>query len=162
MCAVARAGCLVLGVLLCLSERRAGAATEPVRPQGGTRVSDTPAPATARPRLIVLTDIGGDPDDQQSMIRLMTFANELEIEGLIASASGVPGELKQAISQPHLIREIVEAYGTVLPNLRQHAEGYPAGEDLLARVKSGNSQRGWDQVGDGHDTEDWVLLLRKR
>ena len=25
-----------------------------------------------RPRLLVLTDIGGDPDDQQSMIRLMT------------------------------------------------------------------------------------------
>ena len=127
-------------------------------------MNNTAGPATARPRLIVLTDIGGDPDDQQSMIRLMTFANELEIEGLIASASGVPGELKQAISQPHLIREIVEAYGTVLPNLRQHAEGYPAGEDLLARVKSGNSQRGWDQVGDGHDTEGsrWIIQVVDR
>ena len=38
-----------------------------------------------RPRLVVLTDIGGDPDDTQSMIRLMTYANEFEIEGLIAS-----------------------------------------------------------------------------
>jgi uncharacterized membrane protein len=44
-----------------------------------------------KPRLIVLTDIGGDPDDQQSMVRLMVYANEFDIEGLIASASGTPG-----------------------------------------------------------------------
>src|SRR6185295_4640279 len=50
--------------------------------------------ADARPRLIVLTDMGGDPDDQQSMIRLMLYANEFDIEGLIATASGTPGELK--------------------------------------------------------------------
>jgi len=31
--------------------------------------------AAEKPRLIVLTDIGGDPDDQQSMIRLMHYAN---------------------------------------------------------------------------------------
>ena len=35
-----------------------------------------------RPRLAILTDIGGDPDDQQSMIRLMVYANEFEIEAL--------------------------------------------------------------------------------
>ena len=29
-----------------------------------------------RPRLAVLTDIGGDPDDQQSMVRLMMYSNE--------------------------------------------------------------------------------------
>ena len=56
--------------------------------------------APGRPRLIVLTDTGGDPDDQQSMVRLMAFANEFAIEGLIASASGTPGELKRAITQP--------------------------------------------------------------
>jgi len=44
-----------------------------------------------RPRLCVLTDIGGDPDDQQSMVRLMVYANEFEIEGLIASAAGCRG-----------------------------------------------------------------------
>ena len=36
------------------------------------------------PRLAVLTDIGGDPDDQQSMIRLMVYANEFDIELLLA------------------------------------------------------------------------------
>src|SRR5688572_794604 len=70
-------------------------------------VSSTP-PAQ-RPRLVVLTDIGGDPDDQQSMIRLMLYSNEFEVEGLIASASGTPGELTEQITKPELIREIVEA-----------------------------------------------------
>ena len=58
------------------------------------------ATAADKPRLVVLTDIGGDPDDQQSMIRLMVYANEFDIEGLIASAAGVPGELKQDVVKP--------------------------------------------------------------
>src|SRR5262245_31201223 len=62
--------------------------------------------ADSRPRLVVLTDIGGDPDDQQSMIRLMLYSNEFQIEGLIATASGIPGELKKAVVRPDLIRQI--------------------------------------------------------
>ena len=79
--------------------------------------------AAGRPRLIVLTDIGGDPDDQQSMVRLMTYANEFDIEGLIASASGIPGQMKEHEVQPDLIREIVPPYGEVQPNLAKHAAG---------------------------------------
>jgi hypothetical protein len=37
------------------------------------------ASAAERPRLAVLTDIGGDPDDQQSLVRLMVYANESQI-----------------------------------------------------------------------------------
>jgi len=68
-----------------------------------------------RPRLVVLTDIGGDPDDQQSMIRLLVHANEFVIEGLIATASGTPGELKEAVTKPHLIREQIEATRRCFP-----------------------------------------------
>src|SRR6187401_1374556 len=92
--------------------------------------------AADRPRLAVLTDIGGDPDDQQSLVRLMLYANEFEIEALIASASGTRGELKKSIVQPDLIRQIVRAYGEVLPNLKKHAEGWPTAEQLLQCVKS--------------------------
>src|SRR5437762_2430027 len=82
-------------------------------------------PTHVKPRLLVLTDIGGDPDDQQSMIRLMTYTNEFEIEGLIASATGTPGELKEDVTRPELIREIVAAYGKVRPNLLLHRPDYP-------------------------------------
>src|SRR5688572_26411090 len=79
-----------------------------IAPMAAAAAADHPAPAAAvpdRPRLLVLTDIGGDPDDQQSMIRLMLYTNEFEIEGLIASASGTPGELKERVTKPQLIRE---------------------------------------------------------
>jgi hypothetical protein len=33
------------------------------------------AAPVAKPRLFLLTDIGGDPDNQMSMVRLMTYAN---------------------------------------------------------------------------------------
>jgi hypothetical protein len=106
-----------------------------------------------------LTDIGGDPDDQQSLIRLMLYANEFELEGLIASASGTPGELQDKVTKAELIREIVEAYGKVRPNLIRHAPGYPTTEQLLARVKSGNPNRGRAAVGEGQDTEGsrWII-----
>ncbi len=113
------------------------------------------------PRLLVLTDIGGDPDDQQSMIRLMLYANQFRIEGLIASASGTPGELKKAITQPDLIREIVNAYGKVRPNLSKHESDWPTTEHLLSCIKSGNPQRGREHIGDRHDTEGSQFIIER-
>jgi hypothetical protein len=112
-----------------------------------------------RPRLLVLTDIGGDPDDTQSMIRLMVYANEIEIEGLVASAAGTPGELKEAVTKPELIRAIVSAYGEVRPRLLQHAAGWPAAEELQVRIQSGNPHRGRAFIGEGHDTAGsrWII-----
>lgn len=112
-----------------------------------------PALADNRPRLIVLTDIGGDPDDMQSLIRLLVFSNEFEIEALIASASGTLGELDEAVTRPDLIREVVTAYGQVQGNLAKHAEGFPNAEELLMKISSGNPQRGLDAIGEAHDSE---------
>jgi len=108
--------------------------------------------ADDRPRLVVLTDIGGDPDDTQSLIRLLVFSNEFDIEALIASASGTPGELKEAVTRADLIRNVVDAYDEVHPNLAKHAAGFPTADDLHAKIVSGNPQRGEKAIGDGHDT----------
>lgn len=112
-----------------------------------------------RPRLFITTDIGGDPDDQQSLVRLLVYANEFEIEGLVASAAGTPGELKVAVTKPELIRAAIAAYGEVLPKLRRHADRWPTAEALLAVVKTGNPQRGREHIGEGHDTEGsrWII-----
>ncbi len=120
--------------------------------------------ADSRPRLLVLTDIGGDPDDQQSLIRLLLYANEFEIEGLIASASGTPGELKDKVTKPELIQQTVEAYGQVRPKLVLHAQGYPATEQLLSVIKSGNPNRGREAIGEGKDTEGsrWIITQADR
>jgi hypothetical protein len=71
-----------------------------------------PAPNTFeanKPRLFVLTDIGGHPDDQMSMVRLMTYTN-LQIEGLVATLTGS----NHAVNPEH-IRKIVNAYGIEIP-----------------------------------------------
>jgi hypothetical protein len=122
------------------------------------------ADVSPKPRLLVLTDIGGDPDDQQSMIRLLVTCHEFAIEGLVASASGTPNELKDKITRPDLIRELIEAYGRVHANLSVHARGFPAKDELLAVVKSGNPQRGLEFIGEKHDTEGsrWIVACADR
>ena len=111
------------------------------------------------PRLLITSDIGGDPDDTQSMIRLMVYSNEFDIEGMICSASGTPGELKEAVVRPDLIRDIINGYKQVYPNLLKHSPHFPSPEHLLSVVKKGNPERGWANVGEGHDTEgsEWII-----
>lgn len=106
-----------------------------------------------KPRLIITTDIGGDPDDKQSLIRLLSFSSEFEIEALIASAAGTPGELGYDTIKDQLIIECINAYGKVLPQLKKHRRGYPVAEDLMEKVKKGNPHRGLDYIGEGKNTE---------
>jgi len=44
------------------------------------------AQTSTKHRLIVITGIGNEPDDFMSMVRLMLYSNQIDIEGLIASA----------------------------------------------------------------------------
>src|SRR5262245_3796145 len=117
--------------------------------------------AADKPRLLVLTDIGADPDDQQSLVRLLLNTNEFEIEGLIVSSSGTTGKRAQHVTRPELVREMVAAYARVLPNLSKHAAGYPATGELMARIKVGNPERGLIAIGESHDTEAsrWIIAV---
>jgi hypothetical protein len=123
-----------------------------------------PAFAADKPRLLVLTDIGEDPDDQQSLIRLLVHANEFDVEGLIASASGIPGKKEPEVVRPHLIRQIVEAYGQVQPSLRKHRPDFPEAKVLLNRVKAGNPKRGVGSLGAGKDSDgsNWIIAVVDR
>jgi hypothetical protein len=40
-----------------------------------------------RHRLIILTNMENEPDDSQTMVKLLMYANEIDIEGLIAVGS---------------------------------------------------------------------------
>src|SRR5262245_60882524 len=117
--------------------------------------------AADKPRLLVLTDVGADPDDQQSLVRLLLYANEFEIEGIIVSSSGTTGKRDQHVTRPELVRELVSAYARVVPNLSKHATGYPAADELMSRIKVGNPERGLPAIGEGHDTDAarWIIAL---
>lgn len=112
--------------------------------------------AAAKPRLVVLTDIGGDPDDTMSMVRLMTYANHVDIEGLVATPTGP----RRAEVAPHRIQGIVAAYGKVRDNLERHEPGYPTREYLSARVAQGIPADGMQGVGEGKDSTGSELLIR--
>jgi len=81
--------------------------------------------ATAQPlqknRVIILSDIEADADDQQSFIRLLLYANAIDIKGMVATTST---HQKNNI-YPQSIQKIVAAYAKVQPNLLKHEQGYP-------------------------------------
>jgi hypothetical protein len=99
--------------------------------------------AGERRRLIVMTDFYKDPDDKQSMIRLLTYANEFDIEGLIATSLAYgTGEV-----HPEWIKDLIDEYGKVLGNLKLHERPgfrYPSAEELKSVVKEGaHVKRKW-------------------
>ena len=115
------------------------------------------AQATPKSRLIVLTDIGADPDDTMSLVRLLLYSDEIDIEGLIATTSC----WKKSSVSPELIQQVVEAYGKVQSNLNRNERGFPDADVLLQKVKSGIPQYGMEGVGGGRDSEgsDWIIKV---
>jgi len=89
------------------------------------------------PRLVILTDMGNEPDDSQTMVHLLMYANEIDIEGLIAVTSRWLNPTRKPPKNrtyPELIVERVKDYGKVRDNLVEHASGWPTEEYLLSRV----------------------------
>ena len=116
-----------------------------------------------KPRLIVLTDIGQDPDDQQSMVRLHHYANEYQIEGLIATADN-NYEHEAAEIRDDILHQLVDDYEKSWPNFIAHAKGFPKAEEIRKTIKKGNNLGGTDVavetfIGEGFDTEgsDWII-----
>lgn len=109
--------------------------------------------AAEKPRLFVLTDIGGDPDDVMSMVRLMTYTNQIDIEGLAAT------HVSRKVN-PDRIRQIIGAYGKVRANLELHEPGFPTTEYLLERVTEGLPLDGMQAVGEGKDSPGSEALIR--
>ena len=72
-------------------------------------------------RVLVLTDIENEPDDAMSMVRFLTYANQWDVEGLLATTST---HLRNKTAAWR-IRQIVRAYGQVRNNLLLHEKGYP-------------------------------------
>lgn len=38
-------------------------------------------------RILILTDIGNEPDDSQSLVRFLLYSNEFDVEGIVATTS---------------------------------------------------------------------------
>lgn len=113
------------------------------------------AAAPSKPRVVVLSDIGNEPDDSESFVRFLLYTNQFDVEGLVATTS----TWQRDRVQPQLLRQRIDAYGKVLPNLRRHAAGYPEAAELHGVVREGSAQYGMAGVGDGRLSEGAKLII---
>src|SRR5205823_11516249 len=104
--------------------------------------------ATERLRIIIETDAGGDPDDEQSLVRFLLYMNEWDVEGIICTlAKARDGEnLNPERTGLGIVRRLLKAYGDCYPNLVRHDPRYPRPGALLKRTVAG-----YANVRDGVD-----------
>jgi hypothetical protein len=109
-----------------------------------------------RPRVIVSTDIGGtDPDDFQSMIHYLMYADRFETEGLIASPYG-DGR------KSHILH-MLELYEKDYPKLKAHVAFFPTPDQLRNITKQGAITRapseGWSTPTEG---SAWIVHCARK
>ena len=98
-------------------------------------------PKAEKHRIIALTDIGGDLDDEQSFTRFLLYADQYDIEGLLATSIRIfPKNKRRPLDgepQPRYLVKWIKAYGQVRENLLKHSEGWPEPEALLGMIRKG-------------------------
>jgi Protein of unknown function (DUF1593) len=100
---------------------------------------------SGKPRVIIISDIGNEPDDQMSLVRLLLYSNELDIEALVAATS----TWQKSATHPETMRQLIDTYGQVRNNLLLHAKGWPEATELASRVYVGQPGYGLAAVGPG-------------
>jgi len=142
----------------------------------GPGLAAAPGASASRPRVIISSDfppldvipIGAgygpaekrsDPDDVQSMVRFLLYANDLEVEGLVASA----GTLANVANKRNML-DILDRYDQVWANLRRHDPRYPSADRLRSVTWQGRDGA-WGKpvdtiLGEGKDTEASDAIIR--
>lgn len=90
-------------------------------------------------RLIIETDAGGDPDDEQSLVRFLLCVNEWDVVGIIANRPAARDGENQNPERTGLgiVRRQLTAYGECWPNLVKHDPRYPPLDQLWQRTVAG-------------------------
>lgn len=92
-------------------------------------------------RAFIMTDISNEPDDQMSLVRLLTHSNELDVVNIAVVTSTWKND---SIDLPTTY-EVINAYGNVVENLNNNVPAagvYPPVEQVLKKVVAGHSVYG--------------------
>lgn len=98
-----------------------------------------PLAAREKLRTIVETDAGGDPDDEQSLVRFLLYTNEWDVDAIITNRRQTrDGEnLNPIRNGPGITQHFIDVYGQVRPRLAENAPGFPETAHLKERTVSG-------------------------
>ncbi len=133
-----------------------------------------------KPRVVVLTDIApGDvePDDMESMVRLLAHADQYEIEGLIVSGGWNSSGRAIPVAWIEILKSVINAYEKDLPNLMKRSDqtgfsplnkesgqqtiGYwPSADYLRSRTAMGSLKLGFGELGDNNNTAGSDLIIQ--
>ena len=136
------------------------------------------AKSDMKPRLVVCTDIAPadvEPDDMESMVRLMAYADLFEIEALITSVGWNCDPYPKEWAQ--YLQRVIEAYRKDVPKLMKRSEqksflplekengqqqiGYwPSADYLKSRAVMGSERGGIKVIGEDNDSQGSDLLIR--
>ena len=111
---------------------------------------------TGYPRVVIISDIGNEPDDQMSFVRLLLYSNELDIEAMIATTS----TWQKKATHPETMHQLIDTYGQVRPNLLLNAKGWPEAADLASRVYAGQTAYGMAATGPDKISDGARAILR--
>lgn len=118
--------------------------------------ADRGALAGHRHRVLVSTDVGGtDPDDFQSMVHLLIYADVFDLEGLVSSPYG-PGR------KEHIL-QVIDCYEQDYPNLKTYSDKYPTPDALRAISKQGETEIApYAGVRESTEGSKWIVECARR
>jgi hypothetical protein len=107
------------------------------------------------PRVFVFTDINidkGDPDDRQSLIHLLWYANELNIEGIVPDRLDAHGL--------EACQMVIDAYKKDYQEYNFEKKGYPSPEILTASLATNadNTRLKFEKAASDTTNPLWVLV----
>lgn len=89
-----------------------------------------------KPRVFVLSDVSNEPDDAESLVRYLTYANQFITEGLVPTTSvWLPDR-----TCPEEMHRIVDGYADAVDNLNAHVHPdhqYPSADKIRSLIQPG-------------------------
>jgi hypothetical protein len=131
--------------------------------------------APLKPRIVVLSDISSwEPDDHESLIRLLVHADMFEIEGIIITTGWSMDNVNEHLQFKDIATGVIDAYENDLPNLlkrsnqsgfshdnsRQKIGYWPSAQYLKERTMYGSMRMGMSFIGEENNSEGSDLIIQ--
>jgi len=109
----------------------------------------------ARRRVIFLSDMGNEPDEEQQMVHMLMYCNEFDLDAHVS----VTGKYLRKTPHPEIFHALIDGYAKVVNNLKLHAAGWPTPEYLHGVTYPGQQNYGIADVGEGKSSPGSEAIL---